>query len=69
MRRKNKNSRKRNKEYIQSVKDNTIDFDWDCNFLNTPKKDYGDLINYFDFYNLDKNTPNRIINFLNNEIN
>jgi hypothetical protein len=61
--------KKTNKEYIQSVKDNTIDFDWDCNFLNTPKKDYGDLINYFDFYNLDKNTPNRIINFLNNEIN
>tara|TARA_R110000744_G_scaffold84864_2_gene166083 strand:- start:1572 stop:2786 length:1215 start_codon:yes stop_codon:yes gene_type:complete len=58
-----------NKEYMQSVKNNTIDFDWGCNFLNTPKKDYGDLINYFDSYNLDKNTPNRIIKFLNNEIN
>ena len=39
------------------------------NFLNTPKKDYGDLISYFDSYNLDKNTPSRIINFLKNEIN
>lgn len=61
--------KKTNKEYIQSVKDNTIDFDWDCNFLNTPKKDYGNLINYFDSFNLDKNTSNRIIKFLENEIN
>ena len=58
-----------NKEYIQSVKNNTINFDWDLDFLNTPKKDYGDLINYFDSYSLDKNTPSRIIKFLENEIN
>jgi hypothetical protein len=57
-----------NKEYMKSVKNNTIDFDWDCKFLSTPKKDYGDLINYFDSYNLDKNTPNRIINFLKTKI-
>jgi hypothetical protein len=55
-----------NEIYIQSVRQNTIDFDWDCNFLNTPKKDYGDLIKYFDEYNLDNNAPKRIINFLTN---
>lgn len=58
-----------NEIYMQSVKQNTIDFDWDCDFLNTSKKDYGDLIKYFDEYNLDNNAPKRIINFLTNEHN
>lgn len=54
---------------INSVKENTIDFDWDCEFLNTPKKDYGDLINLFDEFGFDKNAPSRILNFLENELN
>jgi hypothetical protein len=56
--------KKTNSEYIDCVRKNTIDFDWDCNFLNTPKKDYKDLINYFDEYKFDGKAPKRIINFL-----
>jgi|TARA_S200002703_G_scaffold22999_1_gene19759 hypothetical protein len=53
-----------NKEYITKVKENTIDFDWDCNFLNYPKKDYTNLIKYFDEYKFDNNSSERILNFL-----
>ena len=56
-----------NSEYMDCVRKNTIDFDWGCNFLNTPKKDYGNLINYFDEYSFDKKTSERIIKFLENE--
>lgn len=59
--------KKTNFEYINCVRNNTIDFDWDCNFLKKPKKNYNDLINYFDEYKLDGNAPKRIINFLTNE--
>jgi hypothetical protein len=55
-----------NSKYIDCVRKNTINFDWDCNFLKTPKKDFGDLINYFDEYKFDGNAPKRIINFLTN---
>lgn len=58
-----------NKLYINDVRKYTIDFDWECSFLNTPKKEYSDLIKYFDEYNLDNNTPKRIINFLTNGYN
>jgi len=61
--------KKTNLEYIDCVRKNTIDFDWECIFLNTPKKDYNNLIKYFDEYNFDENAPNKIINFLNNELN
>lgn len=61
--------KKTNSEYIDCVRKNTIDFDWECIFLTTPKKDYNNLIKYFDEYNFDKNAPNKIINFLNNELN
>jgi len=54
---------------MNSVKENTIDFDWDCEFLSTPKKDYGDLIKLFDEFGFDKNAPSRILNFLENELN
>jgi hypothetical protein len=56
-----------NSKYIDCVRKNTIDFDWDCNFLNITKKNYGSLINYFDEYKLDGNAPKKIINFLENE--
>ena len=56
-----------NKEFLSQVKQYTIDFDWDCQFLNTPKKEYGSLIEMFDQYKFDKNAPTRIINFLTNE--
>lgn len=58
-----------NLEYINSVRTNTIDFDWECKCLNVPKKDYTELIEYFDEYQFDNNAPKRIINFLQNEIN
>ena len=61
--------KKTNLEYIDCVRKNTIDFDWDCNFLNTPKKNYDNLINYFDEYRFDGKASKRIINFLNNENN
>lgn len=57
-----------NTEFMQCVHANTIDFDWDCNFLNQPKKEYNDLIKYFDEYHYDGNSTNRIINFLNDEL-
>lgn len=49
---------------MNSVKQNTIDFDWDCEFLATPKKEYGDLIGLFDEYELDGNASVRILEFL-----
>jgi len=55
---------KTNIEYLNCVREHTIDFDWDCNFLNTTQKDYGNLIKFFDSYDLDENTPKRIIKFL-----
>jgi len=61
--------KKINLEYINHVRENTIDFDWECEFLNIPKKDYGNLINYFDEYGFDGNAPKRIINFLTYENN
>jgi hypothetical protein len=59
--------KKTNSEYIDCIRKNTIDFDWDLECLNTPKKEYGDLIKYFDEYNFQENTPKKIIDFLNNE--
>lgn len=56
-----------NKEFLSQVKQHTIDFDWDCQFLDTPKKEYGNLIEIFDQYKFDGNAPTRIINFLTNE--
>jgi hypothetical protein len=61
--------KKTNTEYINCVRENTIDFDWDCNFLNTPKKDYSTLIKYFDEYNFNENASKKIINFLLNGYN
>lgn len=58
--------KKTNLEYINCVKNNTIDFDWECNFLNTDKKDYNNLIKYFDEFSFDTKAPNRILNHLNN---
>lgn len=51
------------------VKNTTINFDWDCNFLNIPKTDYSNLIKIFDEYNLDGKASIRILNFLENEVN
>jgi hypothetical protein len=59
--------KKTNIEYIDCVKKNTIDFDWDLKCLDTPKKEYGSLIKYFDEYSFDKKTSERIIRFLENE--
>lgn len=53
-----------NFEFMESVKKNTLDFDWECNFLDTDKKDYGDLIRYFDEYEFDGMSSKRIIDFL-----
>jgi len=61
--------KKTNSEFIDCVREHTIDFDWDCNFLNMPKKDYGNLINYFDEYSFDNKSSIRIIKFLENEFN
>lgn len=57
-----------NHEFIQCVKENTIDFDWNCNFLNATKITYGNLIKYFDEYSFDNKSSERIINFLKNII-
>ena len=45
-------------------------FDWECSFLNKPNPlSYGNIIqDYFDGFNLDGKAPQRIINFLENEI-
>jgi len=59
---------KTNTYYTECVRRNTIDFDWDLDCLNAHKKDYSELLTYFDSYNLDKNAPKRILNFLTNEI-
>lgn len=64
-----KTFKKTNEVYMNIVKENTIDFDWECNFLNSPKKEYNELIKFFDEYNLDNNAPKRILKFLENEIN
>jgi hypothetical protein len=56
-----------NSEYIDCVRKNTIDFDWDLKCLDAPKKEYGDLVKYFDEYGFDKKTSERIIKFLENE--
>lgn len=60
---------KTNSEYLKCIKDNTIDFDWACNFLTTPKKEYNNLINYFDEHQFDNKASSRIINILENEFN
>jgi hypothetical protein len=52
---------------INKVMENTIPFDWDMNFLNEPKKEYGDLITLFDEFGFDNNASIRILNFLENE--
>jgi hypothetical protein len=51
------------------VKENTINFDWDCEFLSKSKKDYSNLIKLFDEYKLDGNASIRILDFLENETN
>lgn len=58
-----------NQKFIQSVHQNTIDFDWECEFLNQDKKNYGDLITFFDEYNFDGNASSRILEFIENDIN
>lgn len=57
-----------NKKYIKNVQKDTINFDWECNFLNIPKKDNSKLVNYFDEYNFDNKASKRIIKFLKNKI-
>lgn len=51
------------------VKRNTIDFDWECEFLSKPKKECYELIKLFDEYELDGNASIRILDFLENETN
>tara|TARA_Y100001963_G_scaffold20267_2_gene25822 strand:+ start:420 stop:1622 length:1203 start_codon:yes stop_codon:yes gene_type:complete len=46
------------------VKKHSIDFDWDCKFLDAPQKNYGELLTIFDEYGLDGGSPQRIVNFL-----
>lgn len=59
---------KRTNELVMDiVRKNTIDFDWDCNFLQQSTQPYGDLIKLFDEYEFDGNSASRIINFLENE--
>jgi len=53
-----------NAQFINEVHKSTIDFDWELAFLNQAKKDYNNLIKYFDAYELDFEAPKRIINFL-----
>lgn len=55
-----------NREFINTVRQSTIDFDWECKFLSTPKKDVSRLVPYFDNFHLDTKAPERIINFLEN---
>jgi len=58
-----------NELVMESVRMNTLDFDWECNFLQQPKKQYGNLIKMFDEYELDGKAPDRILNFLEDEFN
>lgn len=53
-----------NNVVMDLVKKHSIDFDWDCKFLDTPQKNYGDLLTIFDEYGLDGGSPQRIVNFL-----
>ncbi len=53
-----------NNVVMNLVKKHSIDFDWDCKFLDTPQKNYGDLLTIFDEYGLDGGSPQRIVNFL-----
>ena len=61
--------KKTNEMFIESVRENTLDFDWECNFLNADKKEYGNLITFFDGYNFDSNASSRILEFMENDIN
>lgn len=49
---------------IDLVKQTTIDFDWDCNFLSSNKKDYSDLVKVFDEFSFDGKASERIVQFL-----
>ena len=63
-----KKFKKTNEMFIESVRENTLDFDWDCDFLNKDKKEYGNLITFFDEYNFDSNASSRILKFIENDI-
>lgn len=52
---------------MESVRNHTLPFDWECNFLSANKLDYGDLIGFFDEYNFDGNAPSRILEFIEND--
>ncbi len=56
-----------NKIVMDLVKNHTLDFDWDLNFLNQPKKDHSKLLKIFDDYNLDGQTQVRIVDLLENK--
>lgn len=56
-----------NKIVMDLVKNHTLDFDWDLDFLNQPKKDYSKLLKIFDDYNLDGQTQVRIVDLLENK--
>jgi hypothetical protein len=55
---------KTNKILIDSVREHTINFDWECSFLNKDKKNYSPIITYFDEFGFDEKSSNRIVNFL-----
>lgn len=49
---------------IDLVKQTTVNFDWDCNFLSSDKKDYSDLVKVFDEFSFDGKASERIVQFL-----
>jgi len=53
-----------NKMFIDSIREYTIDFDWECEFLHKEKKDYSELTKFFDEFEFDGKSSERIIEFL-----
>ena len=59
--------RETNDVLMKYVNIHTLPFDWECEFLLKDKLDYGNLVNFFDEYNFDGNTPSRILEFIEND--
>lgn len=59
--------RETNDVLMKYVNSHTLPFDWECEFLLKDKLDYGNLVNFFDEYNFDGNTPSRILEFIEND--
>ena len=60
--------KKTNKEVMDLVRQHTLDFDWELNFLKKQPPKYDKLLKIFDDYNLDGQTHIRIVDLLETHI-